>query len=155
MDLDLKAYLMMMVEDIKKDFNNSLKEIQENTAKQVEDLKEESQKSLRELQENTTKQLMELNKTIQDIKREVDTMKKTQSESTLEIETLGKKSGTIDASISNRIQEMEERISGAEDSIESIGTTIKENTKCKKILTQNIQDPGHNEKTKPMDNRSQ
>ena len=35
---DLKAYLMMMVEDIKKDFNNSLKEIQENTAKQGEDL---------------------------------------------------------------------------------------------------------------------
>jgi hypothetical protein len=34
---------------------------------------------------------------------------------------------------------MEERISGAEDSIENIGTTIKENTKCKKILTQNIQ----------------
>jgi vacuolar-type H+-ATPase subunit E/Vma4 len=31
---------MMMVEDIKKDFKNSLKEIQENTAKQVEDLKE-------------------------------------------------------------------------------------------------------------------
>jgi hypothetical protein len=30
---DLKAYLMMMVEDIKKDFNNSLKEIQENTPK--------------------------------------------------------------------------------------------------------------------------
>jgi hypothetical protein len=25
LDLDLKAYLMMMVEDIKKDFNNSLK----------------------------------------------------------------------------------------------------------------------------------
>ena len=53
-DPDLKAYLMMMVEDIKKDFNNSLKEIQENTAKQVEDLKEEAQKSLKELQENTT-----------------------------------------------------------------------------------------------------
>ena len=30
---DLKAYLLMMVEDVKKDFNNSLKEIQENTAK--------------------------------------------------------------------------------------------------------------------------
>ena len=53
--LDLKAYLMMMVEDIKKDFNNSLREIQENTAKQVEDLKEEAQKSLKEFQENTTK----------------------------------------------------------------------------------------------------
>jgi uncharacterized coiled-coil protein SlyX len=82
---------------------------------------------------------MELNKTIQDLKREVD-RKKTQSESTLEIETLGKKSGNIDASISNRIQEMEERISGREDSIENISTTIKENTKCKKILTQNIQE---------------
>ena len=35
---------------------------------------------------------------------------------------------------------MEERISGAEDSIENIGTTIKENGKCKKILTQNIQE---------------
>jgi hypothetical protein len=32
------------------------------------------------------------------------------------------------------------RISGAEDSIENIGTTIKENTKPKKILTQNIQE---------------
>jgi hypothetical protein len=40
--LDLKAYLMIMVEDFKKDFNDSLKEIQENTAKQLEDLKEEA-----------------------------------------------------------------------------------------------------------------
>jgi predicted nucleic acid-binding Zn-ribbon protein len=92
------------------------------------------------LQENQTKQVMVLNKTIQDLKREVDTIKKTQIEETLEIETQEKKSGTIDASISNRIQEMEERISGAEDSIENIGTTIKENTKYKKILTQNIQE---------------
>ena len=37
-DMDLKAYLMMMVEDIKKDFNNSLKEIQENTAKEFKSL---------------------------------------------------------------------------------------------------------------------
>jgi hypothetical protein len=82
---------------------------------------------------------MELNKTIQDLKREVETIEKTQSEITLEIERLGKKSGNIDVSISNRIKEMEERISGAEDSIENIGTIIKENAKCKKILTQNIQ----------------
>jgi prefoldin subunit 5 len=81
---------------------------------------------------------MEMNKTILDLKREVDTIKKMQNEATQEIETLGKKSGTIDASINNRIQEMEERISGGEDSIENIGTTIKENAKCKKILTQNI-----------------
>jgi hypothetical protein len=35
---------------------------------------------------------------------------------------------------------MEERISGAEDSTENIGTTIKENAKYRKILTQNIQE---------------
>jgi FtsZ-binding cell division protein ZapB len=95
---------------------------------------------LKEKKENTSKQVMEMNKTILDLKREIDTIKKTQSEATLEIETLGKKSGTIYVSISNRLQEMEERISGAEDSIENISTTIKENTKCKKILTQNIQE---------------
>jgi hypothetical protein len=63
LDPDLKAYLMMMVEDIKKDYNNSHKEIQEKTAKQVVDLKEEEQKSLKILQENMTKQVMGLNKT--------------------------------------------------------------------------------------------
>jgi vacuolar-type H+-ATPase subunit E/Vma4 len=55
---------MVMVEDIKKNFNNTLKETKENTAKKVEDIKEEAQKSLKELQENQTKQEMELNKTI-------------------------------------------------------------------------------------------
>jgi hypothetical protein len=38
--------------NFKKDINNSLKEIQENTGKQVEDLKEGTQKSFKELQEN-------------------------------------------------------------------------------------------------------
>jgi cell division protein FtsL len=86
---------------------------------------------------------MELNKIIRDLKMEVETMKKTQRETTLELETLGKKSGTIDVSISNRIQEMEERISDTEDSIGNMDTTIKENAKCKKILAQNIQEIQH------------
>jgi predicted nucleic acid-binding Zn-ribbon protein len=82
----------------------------------------------------------ELNKTIQGLKMEVETIKKSQRETTLEIENLEKRSGAIDASITNRIQEMEERISGAEDTIENIDTTTKENTKCAKILTQNIRE---------------
>ena len=53
-------------------------------------------------------------------------MKKTQRGTTLEIENLGKKSGNLDVSISNRIQEIEERISGSEDTIENIDTTIRE-----------------------------
>jgi hypothetical protein len=70
LDLDLKAYLMMMVKDIKKDFNNSLKEIQDNSAKELQVLIEK--------QENTSKQMMEMKKTILDLKRKVDTIKKTQ-----------------------------------------------------------------------------
>ena len=69
-------------------------------------------------------------------------------------ETLGKKSGTIDVSINNRIQEMEERISRAEDFIENMGNKQR---KCKMQKDPNSKhpgNPGHNEKTKPTDNRS-
>jgi hypothetical protein len=38
------------------------------------------------------------------------------------------------------MQEIEERISGTEDTIENMDKTIKENVKCEKILTQNIQE---------------
>ena len=57
-----------------------------------------------------------------------------------EIENLRKRSGVTDASITNRIQEMEERISGIEDNIENIDTAVNENTKSQKILTQNTQE---------------
>ena len=67
-----------------------------------------------------------MNKTIQDLKMEIETIKKSWRETTLELENLGK--------ITNRIQEIEERISEAED------TTVKENAKCKNLLTQNIQE---------------
>ena len=58
---------------------------------------------------------------------EVETIKESQREITLEIESQGKKSGTIKGSISDRIEETEERISSAEDSIHNMDTTIKEN----------------------------
>jgi FtsZ-binding cell division protein ZapB len=35
---------MMVIEDLKRDINNSLKEMQENTRKHLEALKEETQK---------------------------------------------------------------------------------------------------------------
>ena len=44
-----------------------------------------------------------MNKTIQDLKMELETIKKSQRETTVEIENLGKKSGAIDASITNKI----------------------------------------------------
>jgi hypothetical protein len=42
--------------------------------------------------------------------------------------------GVIDARFTNRIQEIKERISGAEDTIENIDTTVKENAKSKSSL---------------------
>jgi len=38
---------MMIIEDFKKDINNSLKEIQDNTGKQVEALKDETKNHLK------------------------------------------------------------------------------------------------------------
>ena len=45
----------MIIEDLKKDINNSLKEIQESKGRQLEALREETQKSLKELRENTNR----------------------------------------------------------------------------------------------------
>jgi uncharacterized protein YukE len=75
-NLDLKSLLMMVIDDFMKEINNSLKEIQENTGKQLEVLKKETQKSFKELQENTIKQAKEMNKIIQDLKTEIETIKK-------------------------------------------------------------------------------
>ena len=71
---------------------------------------------------------------------EIETIKKSQRETTLEIKNLGKRSGVIDTSITNTIHETVERISGAEDTTENIHTTLKENAKYKKLLTQDIQE---------------
>jgi predicted nucleic acid-binding Zn-ribbon protein len=92
-DMDLKSVLMMMMEDYKKEINDYLKEIQEDTSNQEK----------------------ELNKTFQDLKIDVERVKNSQRETTLKIENLEIKSGAKDASITNRIQEIEERISGAGD----------------------------------------
>ena len=54
--------IMMMIEDFKKDINNSHKE--------------ETQKFLKDLQENTIKQEKEMTETIQDLKMEIETIKK-------------------------------------------------------------------------------
>jgi uncharacterized coiled-coil protein SlyX len=78
---------------------------------------------------------------------EIETIKKSQRETTLEIENLGKRSGVIDLNITNRIQKLEERISGIEDTIENIDITVKENAKCKKLIIQNIQETQREDET--------
>ena len=60
------------MESFKKDINNSLKEKLKNASKQGE--------SLEELRENITQHVKELKKVIQDLKMEVETIKKSQRE---------------------------------------------------------------------------
>lgn len=72
------------------------KEIQENTVEQVEVFKEEIGK-YREIQKNKIKQVEEMNKTVQDLRMEIEAVKKTQTERILEMENPGKRIGTTDA----------------------------------------------------------
>jgi hypothetical protein len=59
-----------------------------------------------------------MDKIVQDFRREIEGIKKMQTETTLGLENIGKRIGTTNVSITNRIQEIEERISGIEDTIE-------------------------------------
>jgi chromosome segregation ATPase len=108
----------MVIEDFKKDINHSLKEIQANTGKQLDALKEETQKSLKELQENTTKEAKEMSKTIQDIKMEIETIKKSQTGE----------------------RKPRKKIRNHRHKHHQHNTRVKENSKGKKLLTQNIQE---------------
>jgi chromosome segregation ATPase len=125
---------MMMIGDFKKDINISLKEIQKNTCKQVKEIhKEETQKkSFKNYSKtHTHTKVKEFNKTIQDLKLKIQTIKKSQREITLEIENPGKRSGDIDESIKKRMQEIQERISGTEDTIEHIERKVKQTQKMR------------------------
>jgi hypothetical protein len=168
----------MLVEDLKKGINNSLKEIQENTAEQVEVLKEESQNSLNELQENTarqveflkeetqksftelqekrTKQVMELNIHIQDQKMEGETIKKKKTKGDNSEERIPKKQIRND-----RCAHQQENTRDGRENL-SCRRFHREHghnnqRKCKMQKYPNSKhtgSPRHNEKTKPMDNRS-
>ena len=58
----------------------------------------------------------------------------------LDMENLCKQMRTTVVSITNRMQEIEERILGVDDTIEEIDSLVKEYIKSNKFLTQNIQE---------------
>lgn len=63
-----------------------------------------------------------------------------QMKARLELEDLGKHTQNTDPSTINRIQEMDETISGIEDIAKKFNTSVKENPKFKKYLINNIQE---------------
>jgi hypothetical protein len=64
------------------------------------------------------------------MKVEIEAIKATKTEGIVEAENLGKKTWTTDACITNRKQEVQERIAG----IEEVDTSVKENVKSKKKI---------------------
>jgi hypothetical protein len=145
---------MMVIEDFKKDINNSLKEIQENTGKQVEALKEQTQKSVKELQENTIKQAKEMNKTIQDLKMEIETIKKIQRE----IDSPGDRKHRKDIRTprcKHHQQNTRDRRANLRCRRYHRKHWHNSQRKCKRLKAPNskhLGNPGHNEKMKPKDN---
>lgn len=61
-----------------------------------------------------------MNKTVHDLKIQIPPIKKRQTERILRMENLGKRTGTTDSSMINRIQDVDERISGVEERIDNI-----------------------------------
>jgi hypothetical protein len=79
-----------------------------------------------------------MNKTVKDMRMEIEIIKKTQSERIHEMENRGKRIGTVDAIESPTDYQRWKRISGIEDTVEGMDTSVKEHAKSKKFLTQNI-----------------
>jgi hypothetical protein len=130
----------MKIEDFKRNINNSLKEIQDNTGKQVQSLKEKTHKSLKKIKENTTKQVKKIEQN--------HPVYKNGNRNNKEI-TKGNNPGNRKPKNeirSHRCKHHQQntrdrrQMLSIEDTKENIDTTIKENAKCKKLLTQNTQE---------------
>ena len=98
---DLKNNLKRMFEILKDEMRNSLKEMEEKT---------KYWKKSTNLLKTTKIAIKYMKETIQDLKTEIETIKKTQAEGIIETEIMRKLSETRNASIKSKIKEMEERI---------------------------------------------
>lgn len=78
---------------------------------------------LRNVKKNKVVQLTEMNKTVLNLKMEIEILKKTQTEGTLKMQNLGKAAGITNDSITNRMQEMKDKILGIEDLVEEIDSS--------------------------------
>jgi hypothetical protein len=128
---------MMVIEDFKKDINNSLKEIQETIGKQLEAHDEETQKFLKELQKNIIRQVKEMNKK--------HPRSKNGNRNNKEI-TKGDNPGVRKPMKEIRRHRCKHHQENTRDRRENlrcrryIDTTVKENVTSKKLLTQDIQE---------------
>ena len=105
-----------------------------------EDLQEEMINPLFKKNLWNLKQTMEWNEENSYNKMEIESTKKTQFWVKQKMKNLESQTKTSKVKLTNRVQEMEERISGIEDKIEEMDTSVKQNVKYKKFQAQNIQE---------------
>ena len=98
--------------------------------------------------------MKELNKTIQDLKMEVETIKKSHVEENLWIKILGKKSKAIDMNITNKIRDERENLRCRRFHRKHGHNNQRKCKMKKRPNSKHPGNPGHNGKTKPKDNRS-
>ena len=67
-------------------------------------------------------------------------LKKTPTEIKLKMEILGGQRGTSEVSLTKRLEDAEERISGLEDKVEGKTSSVKENVKFENTQAKNIQE---------------
>ena len=84
-EINFKCNILKIIEDLKQEVKNCFKEM-EKTNK----MEEEMNKSLKDIKENQEKAIKQVMETIQDLKTEMEVMKKTQTEGRLDMENLGK-----------------------------------------------------------------
>ena len=70
---NFKCYLMKIMETFKEEVKNSLKEMKEKTNIKLKEIN----KSFTETQENKEKAIKQMKKTVQDLKTEIEVIKKT------------------------------------------------------------------------------
>ena len=121
-------------------YNKKIEEMSKEMEEKYTKKFEEMSKSVNEILGNQEKTIKQVMKTVQDLKTEMESMKKSQAEGRLAMENLGKRTETSETSITNRIQEIEERISDSEDTMEKLNALTKENSKSNKVSSQNTQE---------------
>ena len=123
--------------------------MQKNTTKQVEDIKEETNKSLKETQNNTIQWVKELNETVQDLKIEVESLKDTKGETSLEIANRSHRCKHHQQNIRDR----KENLSSRRYNARHIQNSQEKYKKQKAPISKHSRNPGHIETTEPENNR--
>ena len=102
-----KSAIMKAIESLKQDMKNSFKELDEKYNKKFEEMSkemdekynkkfEEMSKSVNDTLGNQEKTIKQVIETVQELKTEMEAMKKTQTENQLDMENLGKRTETTE-----------------------------------------------------------